>query len=820
VRQWLSAACHPERRDGVIATALLVLPWALWWAFAPHRHLDATAVTILVTLTVPLAGLWLAWAGFRNASRVGLADSRAAPGITAGMLAVVADHGGIAVGQGSVVADRGATAIGQVVYQQRPWVAGKPVRLADPPPLLAGRDDLLAELDTRLTADDGDGPLTVVLCGFGGVGKTSMAVAYAHRHLAEVGVAWQFAAENPTVLAAGFGELAAQLGTRDVSDTRDPVASVHALLAAFPDEWLLLFDNAPDRASVERFLPPAGRGRVLITSQNQNWPHGQALQVPALGTEVAADFPVSRTEDPDQMAAVELASELGGLPLALEQAGAYIQATGTTLARYVSVFRDRRADLLARGEAAGHPADVAATLGLALSRLREHASAGAGLLQLLACLAPEPVPVTLLLANAQVALQLPPTVANTVGPVLGDPVAAGDAVAALRRYSLATSAGNGLVLVHRLVQTIALAQMPADVVGQWEQAAAALVEVAVPADPEQRAAWPAYAILLPHARAVLDLTSIVMSQIAHYLGVSGSYLAARDLLQLIADAHRDNDTYGPEHTQTLTARANLAYWTGQAGDAVGARDQYRALLLIRERINGPEHQGTLSARANTAYWMGEAGDPEGARDQLAALLPAVRRVLGDDHSLTLTVRANLASWTGKAGDPVSARDEYAAIVPIRERTSGPEARSTIGARANLAWYCGEAGDPAGARDQYAALIPIVKLVKGPCHPDTLELQVDLARWIGEAGDPARARDQYAALLPSSERTLSTDHPVTLRIRVGLARWTGEAGDPSGACDQYAALLPKARRVWGPDHPDTLAAGRDLSRWCGQKDPVD
>ena len=97
--------------------------------------------------------------------------------------------------------------------------------------------------------------------------------------------------------------------------------------------------------------------------------------------------------------------------------------------------------------------------------------------------------------------------AATVGPLLGDPVAAGDAVAALRRYSLATPAGGGLVLVHRLVQAITLAQVPAQVAGQWEQAAAALVQAAVPADPELPAAWPVCAALLPHARAVLALTS-------------------------------------------------------------------------------------------------------------------------------------------------------------------------------------------------------------------------------------------------------------------------------------------------------------------------
>lgn len=161
---------------------------------------------------------------------------------------------------------------------------------------------------------------------------------------------WQFAAEDATVLAAGLGELAAQLGVRDIADARDPVASVHAALAALPTRWLLIFDNVPDRASVETFPPPAGHGWVLITSQNQNWPLRQILDVPVLSREVAADFLVSRTGDLDRNASLDLA----GLPLALEQAAAYIQATGDNLARYLASFRRRRSEMLSRGEPAGY----------------------------------------------------------------------------------------------------------------------------------------------------------------------------------------------------------------------------------------------------------------------------------------------------------------------------------------------------------------------------------------------------------------------------------------------------------------------------------
>ena len=517
-------------------------------------------------------------------------------------------------------------AVGQVVQPPRPEVAALPVSLPPRAALLAGREELLASLDARLSG--ADSPRVVALQGLGGAGKTSVAGDYAHRHLAEAGLAWQCPAGDPALLLAEFARLAAQLGAREVIDARDPVASVHGVLAAFPAAWMLIFDNASGQEAVQPFLPTAGNGRVLITSQSAAWPRSWAVQVPALDTEVAAGFLVNRTGDPDERAATELAEGLGGLPLALEQAAAYIQATGTTLAGYLAVFQDRRAELLARGETPGHPADMAATLGLALSRLAAEAPAAAGLARLLACLAPEPVPLNLLLADAKVAGELAPDVAAVAGLLLGDPVAARDAVAALRRYSLVTPAGDGLVLVHRLAQHVTLAQLPAEVAGQWQQAAVALVEAAVPADTALPAAWPVCALLLPHARAVLALTSDGMWQIAAYLGNSGSYLAARDLFQLIADAYNEDDAYGAEHPDTLAARANLALWTGMAGDAAGARDQFAALLRIYERVSGAEHPDTLPTGHELARWTGEAGDAAGARDQFAALLPISERVLG------------------------------------------------------------------------------------------------------------------------------------------------------------------------------------------------
>ncbi len=650
-----------------------------------------------------------------------------------------------------------------------------PVRLAPRPVFLAGREALLADLNARLASGPGQcGPRVVALCGLGGAGKTSVAVEYAYQHLDEMGVCWQFAAEDPAVLAAQFGRLAALLGAREVVDSREPVASVHAVLARVQAEWLVVFDNAADLPSVERFVPPAGRGRVLITTQNQHWPPGWAVQVPVLDKEIAAGFLVARTGDTDQSTAQKLAAELGGLPLALEQAAAYMQATGTPLATYRALFQARQAELLARGEVAGHDGHVTATLGLALSRLAGEALAVA-LIRLLAFLAPEPVPLGQLLGE-ETADRLGVEVAEVVKPLLGDRVAAGDAVAALWRYSLASPVGAGLTQVHRLVQAVTRAQLQPEEASQWERVAAALVEAAIPADARRPEAWSTCAVLLPHARATLELTGPGISRIADYLGWSGSYPAARDLVEAMVAAHRNSASYGPEHPETLSACHNLATWTGAAGDAAGARDQFAALLPVRQRALGPEHPDTLATRRGLATWTGKAGNAAGARDQFAALLPVCERTLGPEHPDTLAIRHSLATWTGRAGDVSGARDQLVALLPIRERVLGLE------------------------------------------HLDTLAIGGSLAYWTGASGDTAGARDQSAALLPVYERVLGPEHPYALSARHEIGNWTGRAGDADGARDQLAALLPVRERVLGPEHPDTLATRRSLAYWAGQADP--
>ena len=499
-----------------------------------------------------------------------------------------------------IIAKEGGFAVG-VAIQQPPDPPSKPVRLAPRPTHLAGREDLLAYLRVRLTAGMSHGrPRVVALYGLGGMGKTSMAVEYAYRQLGEVGAVWQFAAENPAATTAGFADLAAQLGIRD---RRDPVAAVHAVLAVRPGGWLLVFDNAPDAAALAAVRPPDGDGQVIITSQNPNWPAGQAFEVPVLGTEAAAEFLMDRTEDADQDAAWELAEELGCLPLALEQAAAYMRVTGRGITAYLGLYRERRAEMHARGDPAGYDKRVATTWSLAFDQIGRSAPQATGLLRFLACCAPDDIPLRLLLQlRPGFPCILPAETALVLAPLLADPLAVDDAIMALRRFCLisAPASGDGSVSVHRLVQAVTLDQVQPWCAAAWQRTAARIIDAALPSDPRDPATWAAYAALFPHAQAALPGGSAASERIAAYVGYSGRRATARDLMQTVADARETE--LGSEHPDTLTARGHLAYWTGRAGDPASARDQFTNLLPQLSKILGTDHTDTLAARANLAHW--------------------------------------------------------------------------------------------------------------------------------------------------------------------------------------------------------------------------
>jgi hypothetical protein len=239
-----------------------------------------------------------------------------------------------------------------------------------------------------------------------------------------------------------------------------------------------------------------------------------------------------------------------------------MHATGRGIASYLELFRRRRADLLAWGEVAGYDKQVATTWSLAIAALGQDSPA-AGLLRLAACCAAEDIPLDLLLRPGADIAESGAVVIPLLAQLLDDELARDDAVAGLRRYSLISAPRDGRVSVHRLVQAITLQLLPEQDRAAWRRAAAVVIEAALPPDPQDPGSWPMFAVLLPHARVVLDPASDGMFRMARYLGYNGRYAAARDLIQQVFEARETS--LGADHPDTLFARADLAFWVGQAG---------------------------------------------------------------------------------------------------------------------------------------------------------------------------------------------------------------------------------------------------------------
>jgi len=180
------------------------------------------------------------------------------------------------------------------------------------------------------------------------------------------------------------------------------------------------------------------------------------------------------------------------------------------------------------------------------------------------------------------------------------------------------------------------------------------------------------------------------------------------------------DELGLDHPDTLTARSNVAYWRGDAGDAAGAAAAFEELLGDYLRVLGPDHPDTLKTRHDIAYWRGTAGDSAGAAAASQELLAGFVRVLGPDHPLTLKTRQSIARWCGMAGDPagtVAALDE---LLVDRLRVLGPDHPDTLSSRHGVAYWRGVAGDPSGAAAAMEELLVDRARVLGPGPPLHLE----------------------------------------------------------------------------------------------------
>ncbi|MGH9934765.1 MAG: FxSxx-COOH system tetratricopeptide repeat protein [Blastocatellia bacterium] len=477
-------------------------------------------------------------------------------------------------------------------------------------PHFTGRDELIAEIEKALAAGE-VAALTQpqAITGLGGVGKTQLAVEYAYRHAADYDIVWWVKSEEPVTMATDFAGLGSEL-TPPVEMAADLDRNVEAVKRGLEHSirWLIIFDNAPDAPAIGKHLPRNSHGHILITSRDQSW-RGVAhpLSVRPLDREDAIEFLLERTGQSNRDAANDLADELGDLPLALEQAGAYIETTGKPIADYLRLFRAKQREMIqlgGRGQPApGYEATIATTWEISFQSARNQSPAAANLLNLFAFFAPETIRREWIVAGAG---HLPETLAAAVA----DELAFDDIVAAFRRYSLVeVSAEQNSFTVHRLVQTVMRARMTDEENAKWAEAALRLVNEAFPGGDfhEQPETWPLCGELLPHALSLTEHaetlgvakeeTASLLMRIAAYLRfILAQYPKAREIVERALQI--DEAAFGSDHPSVAIDVNNLASVLQDLGDLAQARKLYERSLAIFRKFLGDDHPNTRTVRSN------------------------------------------------------------------------------------------------------------------------------------------------------------------------------------------------------------------------------
>ena len=642
----------------------------------------------------------------------------------------------------------------------RPWAElAVPAGLSNlpRPGLFVGREPELARLDAAMAGPGG--VVVQAVHGLGGVGKSTLAAHWAAAHAGDHSLTWWITAATPADIDAGLAGLAVALapaltGVLPLEALREGAVQ---WLAAHPG-WLVILDNVTDPADVAPLLARASAGRYLITSRRASGWHGTAVPVrldvldPAEAQALLVAI-VAPGRPGEADGAAELCAELGFLPLAIEQAGAYLAQVGATPGEYL--------DLLARYPAAMYQAapeggDAARTIAriwrVTLDRLADDPLAGQ-VLRILAWYAPDGTPRRLL-------------------DGLADPPAVLRAVGRLAAYSMLT-AGEGTLAMHRLVQAVTRTpdlgdphRDPQAVDAARDQATRQLAD-AIPGwqDP---AGWPGWRMLLPHIDALAS--------------------------------HSPPDTDTQDTAYLLNQAGAFLDSQGQPGRAAG---YLRRALACRVRVLGGDHPHTLRSRNNLAHAYQAAGNLGQAIPLYEQVLADSVRVLGADHPQTLGSRNNLAYAYQGAGNLGRAIPLYEQVVADSVWALGADHPQTLGSRNNLAGAYQGAGNLGRAIPLYEQVLADRQRVLGADHPDTLISRNNLAYAYQGAGDLGRAIPLYEQALADRQRVLGADHPDTLISRNNLATAYVKAGDLGRAIPLLEQTLADSVRVLGADHPDTL-----------------
>jgi tetratricopeptide (TPR) repeat protein len=527
-------------------------------------------------------------------------------------------------------------------------------------PFFTGREDLLTQLHDQLRTTNATAlTQSQAMSGLGGIGKTHIALEYAYRYQDEYTYVLWLSAHSTDSLLTEFITLADLLHLPQPEKDEHYQIRLIALVKQWfvqHERWLLILDNADHFNAINAFIPTGGKGHLILTTREHSTGSIAKIPIEKMSKEEGISFLLRRAKLPlsgasdgnahiarqNRTQAAAIVQALDGLPLALDQAGAYLEETPScSLSDYLVHYHHQRQKYLARrGRTSPEHASVRATFLLCFTQVMEQNALAADLLRCLVFLDPDDIPEALLQTGA---VELGPQLQT----MTVDTSLLGEAISELLRYSLVYyNKERQACSMHRLVQAVLKDEMPAEERHLWAERVVRALNHAFPAS--DVSTWQQCQRYLPHAQVCVTWikqehmmfpeAANLLNLIAFYLDDLALYAQALPLYQR-ALAIREQ-TLGPTHPDTAGSLNNLAAFYRSQGQYEQAEPLHLRALAIREQALGPTHPSTAIGLNNLAGLYKSQGKYEQAEPLYQRALAIMEKMLGPNHPNTKTVRAN------------------------------------------------------------------------------------------------------------------------------------------------------------------------------------
>ncbi|MFF0449181.1 FxSxx-COOH system tetratricopeptide repeat protein [Streptomyces sp. NPDC004609] len=671
-------------------------------------------------------------------------------------------------------------------------------------------------------------PQPQTLYGLGGVGKTQVAIEYVHRFMADYDLVWWISAEQTDDVIAGLAELAVRLGAQGGDDMAAASReAIDLLRRGVPStRWLLVFDNADDPEQLKRFFPPQGPGHILVTSRNQTWSqYGDALPIDVFTREESIEHLQRRARGLTVDDADQVATAVGDLPLAVEQAAAWIAETATPIAAYLEQLKEQTTSVLALNQPAGYPEPVAATWNVSIERLKERSPAAVRLLQLCAFFAPEPISANLLYSKEMIDALKP------YDASLQEKLVLGRVIREIGRFALAkVDQVSNSIQVHRLVQAVIRAQLSEEEQQAARHAVHRVLAGARPDDDEpidNPETWPRFATIWPHlstseARNCREPeTRRLLIDRVRYLWKRGDWATAATLGHEVRATWRE--MLGNNDLQYLYLRFHLSNIYRSQGRYVEAKELDEVTLERQRKVLGPTHPHTYMTTSGLAMDLGTLGQYSRAMELATEAHEGFSQIFHESHPRTLAAANNLALNLRMVGQYSRAREIDQEVFDRRTEVLGPEHPYTLSSATSLARDLREVGRYEDSVNLLARTYDLLKQQLGRTFPGTLAAGKSLAVSLRRAGHLEDARRLTTATRNRYRSQYTSANPDSLACDLNLAADLFAAGEPVAARDLAQEVVDQYMLVPGERHPYTLAAINNLGifHWgCGDPEAAE